>query len=98
MSGELISDGEIHDRDMGWLRSADVVVAEATVPSLEVGYEIAQAPALGQPLLVLFRPRARPGSPALRDGRRSPGRRAPGVRDPGDLQEALQASFDRLRQ
>ena len=39
-SGEEQSDAFIHDRDLDWLRSADVLVAEVTTPSLGVGYEI----------------------------------------------------------
>ncbi len=31
---------EIHDRDIEWLHSADVLVAEVSTPSLGVGYEI----------------------------------------------------------
>lgn len=61
LEGETLPDREIHDRDVAWLRSADVVVAEASVPSLGVGYEIAVALGLGKPVLVLFRPALRPG-------------------------------------
>ncbi len=49
------SDGEIYERDMGWLDEADVVVAEVTVPSLGVGYEIGRAEMLGKPVICLFR-------------------------------------------
>lgn len=37
------SDADIHDRDMDWLHSCDIVVAEVTTPSLGVGYEIGRA-------------------------------------------------------
>ncbi|MFO7617989.1 MAG: pyridoxal-phosphate dependent enzyme [Bacteroidales bacterium] len=46
---------EIHARDLAWLRSADVVVAEVTTPSLGVGYELGKAVSLGKPVLCLFR-------------------------------------------
>ncbi len=84
---EGISDREIHDRDLAWLSAADVLVAEVTVPSLGVGYEIARALELGKPVLCAVR--------------EVPGRRlsamiagAPGVelvtyRDPVDLEPAL---------
>ena len=36
------ADKWIHDRDVGWLHEADVVVAEVTQPSLGVGYEIGE--------------------------------------------------------
>ena len=49
------SDTEIYERDMGWLDEADVVVAEVTVPSLGVGYEIGRAELLGKPVICLFR-------------------------------------------
>lgn len=38
-----LSDKEIHDRDLNWLLSADVVVAEVSNVSLGVGYEIGRA-------------------------------------------------------
>lgn len=56
---EGLSPKEIHDRDVEWLKSADVVVAECTVPSLGVGYEIGTARLLGgKKILCLFRPGA----------------------------------------
>ncbi len=51
-----LADRDIYERDMTWLRSADVVIAEVTTPSLGVGYEIAAAEAIGTPILCLFRP------------------------------------------
>jgi nucleoside 2-deoxyribosyltransferase len=55
---ENLTDREIYERDMRWLREADVVVAEVTVPSHGVGYEIARAETLGKPVLCLHRPQA----------------------------------------
>jgi len=52
------NDRYIHDRDMAWLRDCDLVVAEVTVPSLGVGYELGWACALGKPVLALHRPEA----------------------------------------
>ena len=51
----------IYETDMGWLREADVLVAEVTAPSFGVGYEIAKAEEWGKPVLLLYR---------LRDGRK----------------------------
>ena len=45
----------IHDRDMAWLTSCDLVVAEVTTPSLGVGYELGWATALAKPVLCLHR-------------------------------------------
>ncbi|MFW2340789.1 MAG: nucleoside 2-deoxyribosyltransferase [Acidimicrobiia bacterium] len=51
-----MTDRQIYERDMGWLREAEVVVAEVTTPSLGVGYELASAQQLGKRILCLFRP------------------------------------------
>ena len=49
-----LSDKTIHDRDMGWIVEADLLVAEVTVPSLGVGYEIGRAIEMKKPVLCLF--------------------------------------------
>jgi len=46
----------IYDRDMNWLKEADIVIAEVTSPSLGVGYEIATAERLNKRILCLYRP------------------------------------------
>lgn len=46
-------DHHIFEKDMEMLRSADVVVAEVSNPSLGVGYEIGTAEKLGKPILCL---------------------------------------------
>ena len=38
-----LNDVQIHDRDIEWLKSSDIIIAEVTNPSLGVGYEIAMA-------------------------------------------------------
>lgn len=50
-----LSEVEIHDRDLAWLRQADCLVAEVTTPSLGVGYEIGKATEWGKSVLCLFR-------------------------------------------
>ena len=45
----------IHDRDMAWLQSCDCVIAEVTMPSLGVGYELGWAVTLNKPVLCLYR-------------------------------------------
>ena len=42
-------------RDMDWLKSADLVIAEVTTPSLGVGYELGIAEKLNIPVLCLYR-------------------------------------------
>jgi hypothetical protein len=51
-----LSDEAIYRRDMIWLGEADALVAEVTVPSHGVGYEIARAEALALPTLCVYRP------------------------------------------
>jgi len=48
---QSISAEEIYDRDLNWLREADIVIGEVSVPSLGVGYEIAKAEKLGKRIL-----------------------------------------------
>jgi hypothetical protein len=56
LGGENAPDQEIHDRDIAWLRSADLMVAEVTAPSLGVGYEIGRAVEWGKRIVCLYRP------------------------------------------
>ncbi len=49
------TDEYIYDRDIGWLRSSDLVIAEVTNPSLGVGYEIASAINFKIPVYCFFR-------------------------------------------
>jgi len=51
-----LQDSEIYERDMKWIAEANALVAEVTVPSLGVGYEIRRAIDLQIPVLCLFRP------------------------------------------
>jgi len=50
------TDRYIHDRDLEWLQSADVLVAEVTSVSMGVGYEIGRSVESGKKVLCLFRP------------------------------------------
>jgi len=51
-----MSNNEIYNRDIMWLKESDVVIAEVTIPSLGVGYEIGFAEALGKKVIILYRP------------------------------------------
>ena len=54
-SGEQdLTDKEIHDRDINWIKASDIIIAEVTTPSLGVGYEIASAINLDKPIYCLF--------------------------------------------
>ena len=52
--GSELDDRGIFKQDVEWLRSADVLVAEVTSPSLGVGYEIGKAEEYGIPVLCLY--------------------------------------------
>jgi nucleoside 2-deoxyribosyltransferase len=49
------SDSDIYTQDYDWITSADIVVAEVTTASLEVGYEIGVATERNIPTLCLAR-------------------------------------------
>ena len=57
-AGEPLADCDIHDRDLEWLKDADVLIAEVTTPSLGVGYEIGRAVEWGKRIICLYRPAA----------------------------------------
>jgi 2'-deoxynucleoside 5'-phosphate N-hydrolase len=52
----ILTDKEIHDRDLQWIVDSDMVVAEVTMPSLGVGYEIGRAIEMGKPVFCFFQP------------------------------------------
>lgn len=53
--GQNLTSKEIYNKDKKWIYEADLVIAEATTPSLGVGYEIGLAESLGKKNIVLFR-------------------------------------------
>lgn len=77
LQGEkFLAEEEIFQRDMQWLKAADLVFAEVSTPSLGVGYEIGLAQAMGKEIFCLYRPRDNKhlsamitGNQALRVGR-----------------------------
>ena len=46
---------DVYSRDTAWIRACDALIAEVSVPSHGVGYEIAYALGLGKPVLALRR-------------------------------------------
>lgn len=46
---------EVYARDVGWIRESDALIAEVSVPSHGVGYEIGFALNAGKPVLALYR-------------------------------------------
>ena len=51
------SDNYIFNRDIMWLKASSALVADVTVPSLGVGYEIGVAETLNIPILCLYNPK-----------------------------------------
>lgn len=49
-----ISPQAVYARDAAWIRACDVLIAEVSVPSHGVGYEIGYALGLGKPVLALY--------------------------------------------
>ena len=56
-SGETLDSFAIFDRDLGWIAAADILIAEVSMPSTGVGYEIATARyQYDIPVICLYRP------------------------------------------
>lgn len=53
-SGESITSTEIYNRDVSWINECDILIAEVTVPSLVVGYEIGYAESLNKRIICLY--------------------------------------------
>lgn len=53
--GEKLSDKEIYERDIAWVRMSDVLVAEVTHPSFGVGIEIARATEFKKNVICIYR-------------------------------------------
>ena len=50
---KVIDPREVYDRDVAWIRACDALIAEVSVPSHGVGYEIGFALEQGKPVLCL---------------------------------------------
>ena len=44
----------VYERDVTWIKNCDVLIAEVSVPSHGVGYEIAFALGIGKPVLCMY--------------------------------------------
>ena len=56
VGAEACDDAEIYRQDTSWLRESDMLIGEATCPSLGVGYELAYAERMGIPCHVFYNP------------------------------------------
>lgn len=81
---EDLTDEQIFRRDADWIRDADILIADASLPSLGVGYEIGFAESLRKPILCLYFTRAEKQLTAMLAGNPSCT-----VLTYGNLQEAL---------
>lgn len=52
---KVVDPREVYDRDVAWIRACDALIAEVSVPSHGVGYEIGFALEQGKPILCLAR-------------------------------------------
>jgi len=50
----VIDPNEVYSRDVAWIRACDVLIAEVSVPSHGVGYEIGFALGIGKPVLAMY--------------------------------------------
>jgi len=54
---EQLTDSQIRNRDIAWLKESDIVIAETSNPSLGVGYELAYAEKINKPVIILHNPK-----------------------------------------
>ncbi len=54
ITGEDLGASEIYKRDINWLEEADLVIADVSIPSLGVGYELAYAEKLVKKIICLY--------------------------------------------
>jgi hypothetical protein len=94
--GETLHPPDIYARDLGWLDDADLVVAEVSVPSLGVGYEIAYATRVRRvPVIALYRRAWTQRCSAMISG--DPGVQLLEYEDPEAMLRQLLESIRRLR-
>ena len=91
-----LSDKEIYERDIVWLKSADAVVAEVTMSSVGVGYELGFAEALGKQILCLYRLEPDKRLSAMIAG--NPGLHTISYEKPGELPLVFKEFFTGLRE
>lgn len=50
-----MSEQEIFEKDIRWIEESDILIADITVPSIGVGYEICHAVSTGRPVLCVYK-------------------------------------------
>jgi nucleoside 2-deoxyribosyltransferase len=89
-----LSAEQINRRDLDRLVRADALVAEITVPSLGVGYEISKAESWGTPVLCLYRDTASLVSPMITG---ATGVASVRYNTPRDIRRVIEPFFAALR-
>ncbi|SES74789.1 hypothetical protein SAMN04488587_0774 [Methanococcoides vulcani] len=56
MTESLMSESQIYERDMGFLKTSECMIAEVSMASTGVGYEVCSAINKGIPILCVHRP------------------------------------------
>ena len=51
---EKMSEEEIFEKDVGWIEESNCVIADVTVASVGVGYEVCHALVVGKPVLCVY--------------------------------------------
>lgn len=51
----VLAPRDVYERDVSWIKNCDALIAEVSVPSHGVGYEIGFALNIGKPVLCLYR-------------------------------------------
>lgn len=62
---EKMSEQEIYEKDVTWIEESDCVIAEITVPSIGVGYEICHATKHRKPVLCVYQEGAKASAMVL---------------------------------
>ncbi len=60
-----MSEQEIYEKDVNWIEESDRVIAEITVPSIGVGYEICHAAMHKKPVLCVYQEGSKASAMAL---------------------------------
>lgn len=55
MGSQGMTEEEIYDRMVAWIKESDIIVAEVSTPSIGVGYEIALSESLHKKIVCLYR-------------------------------------------
>jgi nucleoside 2-deoxyribosyltransferase len=94
---DALSDSKIYNQDISWLKECDAVIAETSVPSLGVGYEISYAlHILRKPVLCVYEQKRAPIS-AMISGNSSQSLIIYSYRDISDLLRHIDNFLDFLQ-